>query len=38
MQFLYGIEIPTVKQLPNGKFAFTFKLENNTGTAQRFFL
>lgn len=34
---LYGIEIPTVKQLPNGKFLFSFKLENSTGTAQRFF-
>ena len=34
---LYGIEIPTVKQLPNGKFAFTFQLKNNTGTEQRFF-
>jgi hypothetical protein len=34
---LYGIEIPTVKQLPNGKFAFSFKIKNNTGTSQRFF-
>lgn len=34
---LYGIEIPTVKQLPNGKFTFTFKIKNNTGTSQRFF-
>lgn len=34
---LYGIQIPTVKQLPNGKFTFTFKLENNTGTDQQFF-
>ncbi len=34
---LYGIEIPTVKQLPNGQFTFSFKLENNTGTDQQFF-
>jgi hypothetical protein len=34
---LYGIEIPTIKQLPNGKFAFSFKIKNNTGTSQRFF-
>ncbi|MGZ4085831.1 MAG: hypothetical protein ACXVPD_00115 [Bacteroidia bacterium] len=34
---LYGIEIPTVKQLPNGKFAFSFTLDNNTGKAQHFF-
>lgn len=34
---LYGIEIPTIKQLANGKFAFSFKLQNNTGTSQRFF-
>lgn len=34
---LYGIEIPTVKQLPNGKFIFSFKLENNTGSDQQFF-
>ncbi|HWY10310.1 MAG TPA: hypothetical protein VN026_03240 [Bacteroidia bacterium] len=27
---LYGIEIPTAKQLPNGKFAFSFKLDNNS--------
>lgn len=33
---LYGIEIPSVKQLPNGKFAFTFKISNN-GKAQQFF-
>jgi hypothetical protein len=34
---LYGIEIPTVKQLPDGKFTFSFHLENNTGRKQRFF-
>ncbi len=33
---LYGIEIPTTAQLPNGKFAFSFKLENN-GKPQRFY-
>lgn len=27
---LYGIEIPTVKQLPNGKFVFSFKLNNRS--------
>lgn len=34
---LYGIEIPTVTQLPNGKFTFSFHLENNTSKKQRFF-
>lgn len=34
---LYGIEIPTVKQLLNGKFSFSFKITNNTGITQRFF-
>jgi hypothetical protein len=33
---LYGIEIPSIKQLPNGKFAFSFKIENN-GKPQRFY-
>ncbi len=34
---LYGIEIPTVKQLSNGKFTFSFNLKNKTGKAQRFY-
>jgi hypothetical protein len=34
---LYGIEIPTTKQLPNGKFAFSFRLKNNTGRSQQFY-
>jgi len=33
---LYGVEIPTVKQLPNGKFAFEFSIKNN-GKPQQFF-
>ncbi|MBA2610326.1 MAG: hypothetical protein H0U95_00040 [Bacteroidetes bacterium] len=33
---LYGIEIPTVKQLPNGKFTFEFSIKNN-GAPQQFF-
>ena len=33
---LYGIEIPSIHQLPNGKFVFSFKLNNNS-KPQRFF-
>ncbi|MEO6304287.1 MAG: hypothetical protein ABIP51_14065 [Bacteroidia bacterium] len=34
---LYGIEIPTVKQLPNGKFTFEFTLTNNSKPQQFFY-
>lgn len=34
---LYGIEIPSVKQLPNGKFVFSFNLKNNSGEPQQFY-
>ena len=33
---LYGVEMPTVKQLANGKFAFEFSIKNN-GKPQQFF-
>lgn len=33
---LYGVQIPSVKQLPNGKFIFEFLL-NNHGSPQQFF-
>ena len=34
---LYGVQIPSIKQLPNGKFVFSFQLNNNTGTTQSFY-
>ncbi len=34
---LQGIEIPTVKQLPNGKFVFEFKITNNSKPQQFFY-
>ena len=34
---LYGIEIPSAKQLPNGKFVFSFKVKNNTEPQQFYY-
>jgi hypothetical protein len=34
---LYGIQIPTVNQLKNGKFSLSFTLENNTGEKKDFY-
>jgi len=32
----YGVQIPSIKQLPNGKFVFNFKIKNNN-KSQNFF-